>query len=73
MCGIFSNHSQLLKKRRMTMEEWDDKFFESSVKKKKMQKQSPRGCSVKKVFLEILQTSQEDSCAKVSFLIKLQT
>ena len=28
-------------------------------------------CSVKKVFLNILQNSQEDSCARVSFLIKL--
>ena len=28
--------------------------------------------SVKKVFLEILQNSQENTCAKVSFLIKLQ-
>ena len=30
-------------------------------------------CSVKKMFLEILQTSQESTCAKVSLLIKLQT
>ena len=30
-------------------------------------------CSVKKVFLEVLQNSQENSCARVSFLIKLQT
>ena len=30
-------------------------------------------CSVKKVFLEILQNSQENTCARVSFLIKLQT
>ena len=29
-------------------------------------------CSVKKVFLEISQNSQENICAKVSFLIKLQ-
>ena len=27
----------------------------------------------KKVFLDILQNSQENSCARVSFLIKLQT
>ena len=26
-----------------------------------------RRCSVKKVFLEILQNSQEDTCARVSF------
>ena len=29
-------------------------------------------CSVKKVLLEILQNSQENTCARVSFLIKLQ-
>ena len=27
-------------------------------------------CSVKKVFLEISQNSQENTCARVSFLIK---
>ena len=30
-------------------------------------------CSVKKMFLEISQNSQENTCARVSFLIKLQT
>ena len=29
-------------------------------------------CSLKKVFLENLQNSQENTCARVSFLIKLQ-
>ena len=29
-------------------------------------------CSIKKVFLEILQNSQKNTCARVSFLIKLQ-
>ena len=29
-------------------------------------------CSVKKMFLEISQNSQENNCARVSFLIKLQ-
>ena len=29
-------------------------------------------CSVKKVFLEISQNSQESTCARVSFLVKLQ-
>ena len=29
-------------------------------------------CSVKKVFLEISQNSQENTCAAVSFLIKLE-
>ena len=31
-----------------------------------------RRCSVKRVFLEILQNSQENTCARVSFLTKLQ-
>ena len=30
-----------------------------------------RRCSIKKVFLEISQNSQENTCARVSFLIKL--
>ena len=29
-------------------------------------------CSVKKVFLKISQNSQENTCARASFLIKLQ-
>ena len=33
---------------------------------------SPQRCSVKKVFLEISQNSQEKICARVSFLINLQ-
>ena len=31
-----------------------------------------RRCSVKKVFLKILQNSQKNTCVRVSFLIKLQ-
>ena len=31
-----------------------------------------RRCSIKKVFLEISQNSQENTCARVSFLIKLK-
>ena len=58
-------------KRRMTMEEWDDKFFESSVKKEDAAAVAER-LFCKKGVPEILQTSQEDSCAKFSFLIKLQ-
>ena len=27
-------------------------------------------CSVKKVFLEILQNSQENTCTRISFLVK---
>ena len=33
---------------------------------------SRRRCSVKKVFLEILQNSQENTCARASILIKFQ-
>ena len=32
-----------------------------------------RSCSVKKMFSEISQNPQESTCARVSFLIKLQT
>ena len=31
-----------------------------------------QSCSVKKIFLETPQNSQENTCARVSFLIKLQ-
>ena len=31
-----------------------------------------RRCSVKKVFLKISQNSQENTCARVSFFVKLQ-
>ena len=34
-------------------------------------KKVARRCSVKKVFFEISQNSQENTCARVSFLIKL--
>ena len=43
---------------------------------KKIQEQTEtvvQRSSVEKVFLEILQNSQENTCARVSFLIKLQT
>ena len=33
---------------------------------------SVQRCSVKKVFLKISQNSQENTCARVSFMIKLQ-
>ena len=32
-----------------------------------------RKCSVKKVFLEISQNSQENTCVRISFLIKKET
>ena len=37
-----------------------------------LQKQSPRGVLLKNVFLEVSQNSQENTCARVVFLIKLQ-
>ena len=42
------------------------------MRKKTYQKQSLRGVLWKKVFLEISQNSQESTCARVPFLIKLQ-
>ena len=33
---------------------------------------SHQRCSMKKVFLEISQNARENTCARVSFLIKLQ-
>ena len=38
-----------------------------------LDKSSHRKCSVKMILLEILQNSQENPCARVSFLKKLQT
>ena len=43
-----------------------DDVFEYSCE----QKQLPRGCFVKMVFLKILQNLQENTCARVSFSIK---
>ena len=37
-----------------------------------LERSSHRRCSLKKVFLEISQNSQENTCARVSFLMKLQ-
>ena len=35
-------------------------------------KSTHRRCSIKKVFLKISQNSQGNTCARISFLIKLQ-
>ena len=44
----------------------------SKKQQQKKQKQSPRSeRSVNKVFLEVLQNSHENTCARVSFQIKL--
>ena len=43
------------------------------INKSKFNKEGvARRCSVKKMFLKISQNSQENTCARVSFLVKLQ-
>ena len=46
-------------------------FIEASLSDYTDSEAVARGCSVKKVFLEISQNSQENACARVSFLIRL--
>ena len=48
-----------------------EKYEKMCLRKLKSEAVAPT-CSVKKVFLEISQNSQENTCARVSFLIKLQ-
>ena len=43
------------------------------ARKFEIDRNSHHRCSVKKIFLENSQNSQENTCARVSFLIKLQT
>ena len=50
----------------------DFNFHFDSNLKLKGQKQPPEVFFKKKVFLEISQNSKENTCARVSFLIKLQ-
>ena len=49
-------------------------FLTNNFDKKRQQlsEAAIHSSSVKKVFLKVLQNSQESTCAKVSFLIKLQ-
>ena len=47
-------------------------FFEVLPGAISVQKQSSRGVLLKKMFFEISKNSQENACARVSFLIKLQ-
>ena len=49
---------------------WNVKYFYFSIQHSEAVVQM---CSVKKVFLEISQNSHENTCTRVSFLIKLQT
>ena len=46
-------------------------FIEASLSDYTDSEAVARGCSVKKVFLEISQNSQENACGRVSFLIKI--
>ena len=47
-------------------------FYFHRIRLKQMTEAVAQTCSVKMVFLEILQNSQGKNCARVSFLIKLQ-
>ena len=47
-------------------------FMDKWIINPRRTRSSHQRCSMKKVFLEISQNSQENTCARVSFLIKLQ-
>ena len=47
-------------------------FLASEATHQSLVRSSHRRCFVRKVFLEILENSQENTCARVPFLIKLQ-
>ena len=53
-------------KKPQNMEEISKRHFSINVEA------SVQACSLKKIFLEISQNSQENTCARFSFLIKLQ-
>ena len=42
------------------------------MKQREMAEVVTHSCSVEKVFLKILRSSQENDCARVSFIIKLE-
>ena len=42
------------------------------MKQREMAEVVIHSCSVEKVFLKILRSSQENDCARVSFIIKLE-
>ena len=48
------------------------KYLKNQKKKKKASEAATRAAPCKNVFLEISQNSQENTCARVSLLIKLQ-
>ena len=47
-------------------------YFESSSTTRSTYRSSHQRCSIKKLFLKFSQNSQGNTCARVSFLIKLQ-
>ena len=53
-------------------EKWFDCLPKKFVVNYKVIEAVARRCCVKKVFLDISQNSQENTCARVPFLIKLQ-
>ena len=65
---VFINHNlECIEGRthRLSIPMCDTKMFRSS-------RPDVQGCSVKKMFLEFSQNSQENTCVRVSFLKKLQ-
>ena len=53
------------------MKLWYTRFFMQAVTLGLTSEAAIQWCSVKEVLLQILKTSQENTCARVSFLIKL--
>ena len=75
--SLFINFEQVIKPFLVSVVDWT--FYKSTIKCNWILllchvrvRSSHRSCSVKKVLLEISQNSQEKTCARVSFLIKLQ-
>ena len=54
----------------MNLDTFDKKYWVSLDKPNIFLEAVVQTCSVKKVFLEISQNLQENTCARVSFLIK---
>ena len=69
-----NENEELINSESKTDEKLSNLFSNTNSKKLKnsRQKKSSRKCSVKKMFLEIAQNSLENTCARVSFLIKSQ-
>ena len=57
----------------MPVEFWQETTFLIAVfHNTKISEAVTQGCSVKKLFLEMSQNSQENTCARVSLLMKLK-